>query len=61
MCFPSSLTDSEWQVISSFLPAKTKGKYCLRSIIDALLYLVKTGCPWRYLPTCFAPCQSVYY
>ena len=61
MCFPSSLTDSEWQVISSFLPAKTKGKYCLRSIVNALFYLVKTGCQWRYLPLCFPPWQTVYY
>lgn len=61
MCFPSSLTDSDWQVISSFLPAKTKGRHCLRAIINALLYIVKTGCPWRYLPASFPPWQAVYY
>lgn len=29
------------------------GRYCLRTIWDALLYLVKTGCQWRMLPKCF--------
>ena len=61
MCFPSSLTDSQWQFISTFLPVKTKGTHCLRSIIDAMLYVVKTGCPWRYIPACFPPWQVVYY
>ena len=61
MCFPSNLTDSQWQVISPLLPVKTKGTHCLRSIIDGLLYLIKTSCPWRYLPPCFPPWQAIYY
>ncbi|PZF71123.1 IS5 family transposase [Taibaiella soli] len=61
MSFPSDLTNSQWKAISAFLPVKTKGIHNLRSIINALFYIVKTGCPWRYLPRCFPLWQSVYY
>src|SRR5262245_57671877 len=30
-------------------------------VFDALLYLLRTGCPWRYLPSNFPPWQTVYY
>ena len=33
----------------------------LREIVNAILYLVKTGCQWRYLPTDFAPWRTVYH
>lgn len=32
-----------------------------RRIVDAILYVVKCGCPWRYLPTDFPPWQTVYH
>jgi len=35
-------------------------KYELRRIADALLYVVKTGCQWRLLPTNFPPWLSVH-
>jgi transposase len=40
---------------------KKKRKYDLRSIMDALLYVVRTGCQWRNLPECFPKWQSVYW
>jgi Putative transposase of IS4/5 family (DUF4096) len=31
------------------------------SIYNAILYVLRTGCPWRYLPSSFPPWQTVYY
>ncbi len=36
-------------------------KYSLRTIVDAILYVVKTGCQWRYLPRDFPKWQLIYY
>ena len=61
MCFPLTLSDSQWQYISCFVPVKTTGRHSHRSIIAALFYLVKTGCQWRQLPLHFPPWPTVYY
>ncbi len=48
-----------------FLPARSPHgrlrRHSLRSVFDALFYLLRTGCPWRYLPSNFPPWQTVYY
>jgi transposase len=36
-------------------------RHSLRSVFDALFYMLRTGCPWRYLPSNFPPWQIVYY
>jgi putative transposase len=63
--YPSNLTDAEWNCLQRFLPSRSPhGKlrrHCLRTIFDALFYLLRTGCPWRYLPSNFPPWQTVYY
>jgi putative transposase len=59
--YPSDLTDSQWQVIKSIVDNRRKRKYTLRSIINAILYITKSGCQWRMLPLSFPPWQSVYY
>jgi putative transposase len=33
----------------------------LRRILDAIFYVLRTGCPWRYLPANFPPWQTVFY
>ena len=38
-----------------------KRKHSLRNIMNAILYLLKTGCQWRMIPKDFAPWESVYY
>lgn len=40
---------------------KRRRKYSIRGIFDTILYLLKTGCQWRMLPSNFAAWQSVYY
>ena len=63
--YPSNLSDAEWEGLQHFLPARTpRGRlrrHCLRSIFDALFYVLRSGCPWRYLPSNFPPWQTVYY
>jgi putative transposase len=49
------------RIIAEFIEDGRKRKNSLRTIIDALLYVVKTGCQWRYLPKDFPKWQLVYY
>lgn len=62
--YPSDVTDAEWSVLEKVLPAaKATGrprKYPLREMVNAMFYLVRSGCPWRYLPDGFPPWQTVY-
>lgn len=59
--YPTNLTDSQWDIISSLLNDKRPRKYKIRDIFDAIFYLLKTGCQWRMLPHNFPPWQTVYY
>jgi putative transposase len=63
--YPSSLSDTEWDSLQRFLPPRSlQGRlrrHCLRTIFDAIFSLLRTGCPWRYLPGHFPPWQTVYY
>jgi transposase len=63
--YPSDLTGEQWQLVESLLPAvKTGGrpeKHPRRAIVDAILYVVRTGCSWRQLPADFPPWQTVYW
>lgn len=58
--YPSDLTDSQWQVIKNIVDNGRKRKYSMREIVNAILYLTKSGCQWRMLPSSFPPWQSVY-
>jgi transposase len=64
--YPSDLTDAQWQVIAPHLPAQTAGGrgrpriWPLRRIAEAILYVDRTGCAWRYLPADFPPWRTVY-
>ena len=55
------MSDSQWAIISNFVDIKRSRKYDLQEIINAILYLVKTGCQWRMLPGDFPPWKVVYY
>jgi putative transposase len=63
--YPSNLTDAEWETLQRHLPPLPKrGRpltHSLRSIFDAIFYVLRTGCPWRYLPVNFPPWQTVFY
>ena len=63
--YPSSLSDTEWACLQRHLPPISKrGRpptHPLRAIFDANFYVLRTGCPWRYLPANFPPWQTVFY
>lgn len=61
MSYDTNLTDARWEIIAEFIEDGRQRKYSLRTIVDALLYVVKTGCQWRYLPKDFPKWQLVYY
>lgn len=48
--YESDLTDKQWEAIKEFFPSGNKSKYHKRSLVEAVLYIVKTGCQWRMLP-----------
>jgi len=62
--YPTDLTDEQWAVLEPLLPdAKPGGrprKTNLRAVVNALLYLNRTGCQWRMLPRDFPPWKTVY-
>jgi putative transposase len=65
MCgqYPSDVTDGQWQVLRKFLPRPARlGRPPLdrRLIVNAVLYLNRTGCQWRALPHDFPKWKTVY-
>lgn len=63
--FPSDLTDREWARLKPLIPDASPGgrprKTDMRSAMNAILYLLRTGCPWRYLPRDGFPPRSTVY
>lgn len=65
--YPSDLTDEEWAVLQPMAdpkggrPGPNPRKYERRRIVDALMYLARTGCPWRSLPKDFPKWEAVYF
>jgi putative transposase len=63
--YPSDLTDAEWEAIQPALPEQTgrgrKRTLDMREILNAIFYLLRTGCQWRYLPHDFPNWNSVRY
>ena len=55
------LTDSQWDAISVFLNVQRKRKLNLRAVVNALLYMVRSGCQWRNLPPNFPNWRAVNY
>jgi transposase len=59
--YSPDVTDSQWQVIKYLFYYKRKRKNDLRQIVNAVFYLVKTGCPWREIPGDLLAWQTVRY
>ena len=62
--YASDVTDREWELIGPHLPAARPGgrprSTFLRQVINAIFYLLQTGCQWRMLPRDFPPRSTVY-
>jgi len=63
--YPSDLTDQEWALLAPLIPvSKPHGRprsRDMRQITNGVFYVLRTGCPWRYLPLEYGPWQTVYY
>jgi transposase len=62
---PSDLTDARWERLEPLIPAGKSGgrprKTDMRAAMNAIFYLLRTGCPWRYLPRRPFPPRSTVY
>jgi putative transposase len=61
--YPSDVTDAQWALIASHIPASTGGRprtTDVRDVVDAILYILRTGCQWRYLPGDLPPKSTVW-
>jgi putative transposase len=64
--YPSDLTDKQWAIIDALDINKPWGpgrrmRLELRAVINAILYILRTGCAWQYLPSEYPNFNSVYY
>lgn len=63
--YPTDLSDAEWERLAPLLPApRTSGPpktHSPRAILDAIFYVLRSGCPWRLLPRDFPPWKTVYH
>jgi putative transposase len=62
--YPSDLTDAQSKLIEPYLPPAGVGgrprKTNLRKVVNAIFYILRTGCQWRYLPKDFPPKSTVW-
>jgi transposase len=63
--YPSDLTDAEWDLIAVMIPpAKRGGRRRgtdVREVVNAIFYVLWTGCQWKALPKDFPPKSTVHY
>ena len=71
--YPSDLSDARWALVEPTLTAWREERrrrgleggrpptHDLRDILDAIVYVDRTGIPWRYLPHEYPPWESVYH
>lgn len=62
--YPSDVTDAQWALLEPYLPAAPPGgrprKTDMRDVANAIFYVLRTGCQWRYLPKDFPPKSTVW-
>ncbi|HEU0113134.1 MAG TPA: transposase [Thermomicrobiales bacterium] len=62
---PSDLTDVEWPILELLIPARRPGgrssRHPRREIVNAILYVLRSGCQWRALPPDLSPRGAVWW
>jgi putative transposase len=62
--YPSDVTDAQWALIEPHIPPVRPGgrprKTDMRDVVDAIFYILRTGCQWRYLPGDLPPKSTVW-
>ena len=64
--YPSDLTDAEWEQVAPHLPKRKsprgrKREHSLREILNAIYYVLRSGCSWRMMPHDLPPWKTVYH
>jgi putative transposase len=63
--YPYALSDAEFAVLEPYRPPPSRRgrprKHAVRVVLDAVFYVLRTGCQWRLLPREFPPWQTVYH
>lgn len=63
--YATDVTEAEWQRLEALVPAPKPGgrpaKYARREIVNAIFYVLRTGCSWRLVPHDFPPWRIVFY
>ena len=63
--YDTDLSDAAWAIMEPLLPPAQPGgrprSTCLRSVLDAIFYLLRTGCQWRLLPREYPPWSTVHH
>lgn len=62
--YPSDVSDEEWTFVVPYLtlmdPDAPQREHSLRDLFNALRWIVRSGAPWRYMPSNFPPWAAVY-
>ena len=63
--YPSDLTDVEWEILEPLIPPisplAVNVQYTRREIVNGILYVLRSGCPWRMIPHDLPAWGAVYY
>jgi len=63
--YPSDLTDAEWAILAPLIPRPQAGgrpaRHPRREIVNAIFYVLRTGCQWRALPHDLPPWGTVWW
>ena len=61
--YPSDLTDAEWAHIGPLIPPAKRGggkrRVDMREVVNGVMYVLSTGCQWRYIPKDLPPRSTV--
>ncbi len=62
--YPSDVTDEEWAEIAPLIPPAKRGggkrRVDMRAVVNGIMYILSTGCQWRYIPKDLPPRSTVH-
>jgi putative transposase len=63
--YPTDVSDAEWQILEPYVPAPKRGGrpivHSRREIVNAIFYIIRSGCAWPLLPHDLPPWKTVYH
>lgn len=62
--YPSDLTDDEWLLVEGLVPPAKRGgrkrEIVVRDVLNGIMFVLSTGCPWRYVPKDLPPRSTLH-